>query len=53
MKVHPLITGVEVLCINGGDVCGVGPLEFMIRMKDRIGLPIPFQNFFKVAFGIS
>jgi hypothetical protein len=53
VKVHPPTTGAGVLCIDGGGVRGVVPLEFMRRIKDRIGLPIPFQKFFKVAFGIS
>jgi patatin-like phospholipase/acyl hydrolase len=53
VKVHPPTTGVGVLCIDGGGVRGVLSLGLMKRIQDRIGLPIPFQKFFKVAFGIS
>jgi hypothetical protein len=53
VKVHPPTAGVGVLCIDGGGTRGVLPLEFMKRIQDRIGLPIPLQKFFKVAFGTS
>ncbi|KAH8653952.1 acyl transferase/acyl hydrolase/lysophospholipase [Tricladium varicosporioides] len=53
VKVHPPTAGVGVLCIDGGGTRGVLPLKFMKRIEDRIGLPMPLQNFFKVAFGIS
>ena len=53
MKVHPPTAGVGVLCIDGGGTRGVVPLKLMKRIQDRIGLSIPFQKFFKVAFGIS
>ncbi|KAH9204856.1 patatin-like phospholipase-like protein [Leptodontidium sp. 2 PMI_412] len=53
VKVHPPTAGVGVLCVDGGGTRGVLPLKFMKRIEDRIGLPIPLQKFFKVAFGIS
>lgn len=53
VKVHPPTAGVGVLCIDGGGTRGVLPLKFLKRIQDRIGLPIPLQNFFKVAFGVS
>jgi hypothetical protein len=53
VKVHPPTAGVGVLCIDGGGTRGVVPLKLMKRIQDRIGLPIPLQNFFKVAFGVS
>jgi patatin-like phospholipase/acyl hydrolase len=53
VKVHPPTAGVGVLCIDGGGARGVIPLKLMKRIQDRIGLSIPFQRFFKVAFGIS
>jgi len=53
VKIHPPTAGVGVLCIDGGGTRGVFPLKFMKRIEDRIGLPIPLQKFFKVAFGIS
>jgi hypothetical protein len=53
VKVNPPTAGVGVLCIDGGGTRGVVPLKLMKRIQDCIGLPIPLQNFFKVAFGIS
>lgn len=53
IKVHPPTAGVGVLCIDGGGVRGVVPLNLMKRIQDRIGLSIPLQKFFKVAFGVS
>ena len=53
IKIHPPTAGVGVLCIDGGGARGVLPLKFMKRIEDRIGLSIPLQKFFKVAFGVS
>jgi hypothetical protein len=53
VKIHPPTAGVGVLCIDGGGARGVLPLKVMKRIEDRIGLSIPLQRFFKVAFGVS
>ena len=53
VRVHPPTAGVGVLCIDGGGARGVVPLKLMKRIQDCIGLPIPLQTLFKVAFGIS
>ena len=53
VKAHPPTTGAGVLCIDGGGTRGIIPLGFMRRIRDRIGLPIPFQRVFKLAFGVS
>jgi patatin-like phospholipase/acyl hydrolase len=53
VKTHPPTAGVGVICIDGGGTRGVLPLRTMKRIQDRIGLRIPLQKFFKVAFGIS
>ncbi|KAH8799647.1 acyl transferase/acyl hydrolase/lysophospholipase, partial [Xylogone sp. PMI_703] len=53
VRVHPPTAGVGVLCVDGGGGRGSLPLGFMKRIQNRIGLPIPLQRFFKVAFGIS
>ena len=42
VKVHPPTAGAGVLCIDGGGIRAVIPLEIMKRIRDRIGLPIPF-----------
>lgn len=53
VKVHPPTAGAGVLCIDGGGIRAVIPVEIMKQIRDRIGLPIPFQKFFKLAFGVS
>jgi len=53
IRTHPPTAGVGVLCIDGGGTRGLVPLKLMKRIQDQIGLPIPFQRFIKVAFGIS
>ena len=53
VRVHPPTAGVGVLCIDGGGIRGIVPLKLMERIRERIGLPIPFQKFFKLAFGVS
>jgi len=53
VRTHPPTAGVGVLCIDGGGVRGVVPLKMLKRIQNQIGLPIPFQRFIKVAFGIS
>ena len=53
IRTHPPTAGVGILCVDGGGARGVRTLRIMKRIQERIGLPIPFQKFFKVAFGIS
>jgi patatin-like phospholipase/acyl hydrolase len=53
VKVHPPTAGVGVLLIDGGGARGVVPPAILQIIQDKIGLPIPVQNFFKVAFGTS
>ena len=53
IRTHPPTAGVGILCLDGGGARGMLTLGMMKRIQDRIGLPIPFQKFFKVAFGIS
>ena len=53
VRIHPPTAGVGVLCLDGGGTRGVLSLGIMKRIQERIGLSIPFQKFFKVAFGIS
>lgn len=52
-RLHPPTAGVSVLCIDGGGIRGVVPLQLLKRIEDRVALPIPFQRFVKVAFGVS
>jgi patatin-like phospholipase/acyl hydrolase len=53
IRIHPPTSGVGVLCIDGGGIRGILPLRIMKRIQDRVGLSVPFQSLFKVAFGIS
>lgn len=53
VRIHPPTAGAGVLCIDGGGVRGVVPLQLMQRISDQIGVPIPFQRFFRLVLGIS
>ena len=53
VKVKPDNAGVIALCIDGGGVRGIIPLQFLQVLQDRIGLPIPVQENFDLAFGTS
>lgn len=53
IRTHPPTAGVGILCIDGGGARGVLPLGMMKRIQERIGLSIPFQRYFKSAFGVS
>ncbi|SCN98200.1 uncharacterized protein FFNC_10015 [Fusarium fujikuroi] len=53
IRMHPPTAGAGIICIDGGGIRGIMPLQIIKRIKDRINLPIPFQRFIKVAFGIS
>jgi hypothetical protein len=53
VKVKPDNAGVIALSIDGGGVRGIMPLQFLQVLQDRIGLPIPVQENFDIAFGTS
>lgn len=53
VKVKPDNAGVTVLSVDGGGVRGIVPLQFLQVLQDRIGLPIPVQENFDIAFGTS
>ncbi|EXK83413.1 hypothetical protein FOQG_12275 [Fusarium oxysporum f. sp. raphani 54005] len=53
IRMHPPTAGAGIICIDGGGIRGIMPLQIIKRIRDRINLPIPFQRFIKVAFGIS
>ncbi|KAK3935780.1 patatin-like phospholipase-like protein [Diplogelasinospora grovesii] len=45
--------GIGVLCIDGGGVRGIIPITILERLEEAIRLPIPIQEHFKIALGIS
>lgn len=53
IRVQPPTAGANGLCIDGGGARGIIPLQLLKRIQDRVGLPLPLQRFFKVAFGVS
>ncbi|KIW36756.1 hypothetical protein, variant [Exophiala oligosperma] len=53
VKLKPDTAGVNVLTIDGGGIKGVVPLLFLQVLQDRLGLPIPIQDNFDMAFGTS
>ena len=53
VKLKPDTAGVNVLTIDGGGIKGVVPLLFLQTLQDRLGLPIPVQDHFEIAFGTS
>ena len=53
IKVKPDTAGVSVLSIDGGGIRGIVPLQFLQVLQDRVGLPIPVQENFDIAFGTS
>ncbi|KAI1091684.1 hypothetical protein F5B19DRAFT_493094 [Rostrohypoxylon terebratum] len=53
IRIHPPTAGAGVLCVDGGGIRGVAALRFMEKIHARVGLPIPFQRFTKVAVGVS
>jgi hypothetical protein len=53
VKTKPDNAGVIALSIDGGGIRGRIPLSFLQVLQDRIGLPIPVQENFDIAFGTS
>ena len=49
----PPTAGVRILCIDGGGIRGVIPLEFLGLLQGDIGPECPIQDFFDMAFGTS
>jgi hypothetical protein len=52
-RIHPPTAGASVLSIDGGGVRGQLPLAFLEMLEDRIGLPMPVLEHFRVVFGTS
>jgi hypothetical protein len=53
VRVQAPTAGIGILCIDGGGVRGIIPTTILELLEERIGLPIPIQDHFKLALGIS
>ncbi|KAI1655482.1 acyl transferase/acyl hydrolase/lysophospholipase [Daldinia decipiens] len=53
VRVRPLTAGHGILCIDGGGVCGIIPSTVLELIQDSLGLPIPVQEHFSLAYGVS
>ena len=53
MKYLPENAGVRVLTVDGGGVRGLGTLQYLKSLQERIGLPYPVQENFDLAYGTS
>lgn len=53
VKAKPDNAGMIVLSIDGDGIRGIMSLQFLQVLEDRIGLPIPVQENFDIAFGTS
>jgi hypothetical protein len=53
VKYLPENAGVRVLTVDGGGVRGLGTLQYLKSLQERIGLPYPVQENFDLAYGTS
>ena len=53
LRIHPPTAGVILLCIDGGGVRGIIPPSILELLEKKTGLPIPIQEYFQMAIGIS
>lgn len=53
VKVKPKTATVRLLSVDGGGIRGSVSLEFIQALQDRVGLPMPIQDHFDVAYGTS
>ncbi|KAI3339670.1 acyl transferase/acyl hydrolase/lysophospholipase [Ustulina deusta] len=53
VRVRPPTAGHAILCIDSGGVRGIIPATVLERIEERLNLPIPVQEHFDLAYGIS
>ncbi|KAI0810076.1 acyl transferase/acyl hydrolase/lysophospholipase [Xylaria sp. FL0064] len=53
VRVRPPTAGHAIVCIDGGGVRGVIPTTVLERIEDCLDLPIPVQEHFSFAYGVS
>ena len=50
---RPPTAGVGLLSLDGGGVRGIVQTEILRMLEEKIGLPIPIQEHFQLAAGVS
>jgi hypothetical protein len=53
IRVRPPTAGHGILCIDGGGIGGIIPSTILELLQDRLDLPIPVQEHFSMAYGVS
>ncbi|KAK8048468.1 hypothetical protein PG994_010198 [Apiospora phragmitis] len=53
VRIRPPTAGHGILCIDGGGVGGIIPSTILELVQDRLDLPIPVQEHFSMAYGVS
>ncbi|KAK6700599.1 hypothetical protein SNK05_013429 [Fusarium graminearum] len=53
VRVRPPTAGHSILCIDGGGIRGIIPPAILNQVQKRLGVPIPIQEFFTLAYGVS
>ncbi|KAK7924655.1 hypothetical protein PG985_006709 [Apiospora marii] len=53
VRVRPPTAGHGILCIDGGGIGGIIPTTILELVQDRLELPIPIQEHFSMAYGVS
>ncbi|RKK85892.1 hypothetical protein BFJ68_g15415 [Fusarium oxysporum] len=53
VRIRPPTAGHSILCIDGGGVRGIIPPAILGQVQQQLDLPIPIQEFFTLAYGVS
>lgn len=53
MRIRPPTAGHGILCIDGGGVGGIISSTVLELIEHSLGLPIPIQEHFSMAYGVS
>lgn len=53
VRIRPPTAGHGILCIDGGGIGGIIPSTVLELVEESLGLPIPVQEHFSLAYGVS
>ncbi|KAF5528875.1 patatin phospholipase, partial [Fusarium mexicanum] len=53
VRIRPPTAGQSIICIDGGGVRGIIPPAILNKIQEQLDLPIPVQEFFTMAYGVS